>query len=117
MKHAPLIVVTLVALGAPGRSSQGQDLSQIFRRVSPSVVIVRTAETAIPNWPGAPPSLIGALGSGVLISADGKVLTAAHVVQTAEKVVVEFANGELVSSSKNRSVSVPTPDASRSPSR
>ncbi len=35
------------------------------------------------------------LGSGVLISADGKVLTAAHVVQTADAVGVEFADGVL----------------------
>ena len=32
------------------------------------------------------------LGSGVLVSADGKVVTAAHVVQTADTVVVEFAD-------------------------
>ena len=37
-----------------------------------------------------------ALGSGVLISADGKVLTAAHVVQTADAVGVEFAGGEII---------------------
>ena len=32
----------------------------------------------------------------MLISADGKVLTAAHVVQTADAVGVEFAGGEIV---------------------
>ena len=33
------------------------------------------------------------LGSGVLVSADGKVLTAAHVVQTSDRVEVAFVNG------------------------
>ncbi len=36
------------------------------------------------------------LGSGVLISTDGKVLTAAHVVHTADVVAVKFQNGEKV---------------------
>ena len=45
---------------------------------------------------------IGGLGSGVLVSADGKIVTAAHVVQTADTVVVEFADqdpvGEVIAS-------------------
>src|SRR4030095_7032006 len=36
------------------------------------------------------------LASGVLISRDGKVLTAAHVVQAVDKVFVEFADGQIV---------------------
>src|SRR5689334_22532875 len=39
-------------------------------------------------------SIIDGLGSGVLISNDGKVLTAAHVVQTADAALVEFADGQ-----------------------
>ena len=35
-------------------------------------------------------------GSGVLIGKDGKVLTAAHVVEAADAVAVEFRNGETV---------------------
>ncbi len=35
------------------------------------------------------------LGSGVLISKDGKVLTAAHLVQPADKIEVEFPDGEV----------------------
>jgi S1-C subfamily serine protease len=36
------------------------------------------------------------IGSGVLISADGKVMTAAHVVQTMDEIKVEFLGGETV---------------------
>jgi S1-C subfamily serine protease len=36
-------------------------------------------------------------GSGVLISTDGEVITAAHLVQTASKVLVEFSGGEVIS--------------------
>jgi S1-C subfamily serine protease len=35
-------------------------------------------------------SIVDGVGSGVLISNDGKVLTAAHVVQTADAALVEF---------------------------
>src|SRR6185369_2249868 len=40
--------------------------------------------------------LIDGLGSGVLISNDGKVLTAAHVVQTADVAMVEFSDGQAI---------------------
>ena len=36
------------------------------------------------------------LGSGVLISKDGKILTAAHVVQTADVAWVEFPDGQVI---------------------
>ena len=36
------------------------------------------------------------LGSGVLISEDGKIFTAAHVIQTADRLVVEFDDGEAI---------------------
>ena len=36
------------------------------------------------------------VGSGVLVSADGKVVTAAHVVQIADEVTVQFVNGDSV---------------------
>ena len=59
-------------------------------------MIVRTIERT--SSPTPDDGLLGAsgIGSGVLISPDGKVLTAAHVVQTADRVAVEFANGMSV---------------------
>ena len=38
----------------------------------------------------------GEIGSGVLISSDGKVMTAAHVVHTMDEITVEFIGGETV---------------------
>jgi serine protease Do len=39
---------------------------------------------------------LNGLGSGVLVSSDGKALTAAHLVQAADAIVVEFAGGEVI---------------------
>jgi len=73
-----------------------QRMRDQFRAASPSVVVVRTVEHTSASTPAD--GFVGAsgIGSGVLISADGKVMTAAHVVQTADRVAVEFANGMSV---------------------
>jgi len=91
------MLVALI-LSSPATAASGSaPISQTFKRVGGAVVVVRTIEHA----PGgtrfkARESRASGLGSGVLISADGKVLTAAHVVQTADAVGVEFAGGEIV---------------------
>ena len=55
----------------------------------PDVIAVERADE--PTWT-VPPGI----GSGVLISADGKVMTAAHIVQAADRVVVEFTEGKEI---------------------
>ncbi len=72
-------------------------LGKVFKCVSGSVVVILTEEKVLPpdTYEGKKVSAQG-LGSGGLISKDGKVLTAAHVVQTADTVSVEFPNGEIV---------------------
>jgi len=83
----------LLALWGPVQAQQ--PLSELFRKVSPSVVLVRTLERSVTADPQAGLTTIPGLGSGVLISADGKVMTAAHVVQTADRVAVQFLDGKL----------------------
>jgi len=89
------ILIALIATAAP-LAAVADDLSEVFRHVSPSVVVVETVQSEIlPDDPGLPVS-VGGLGSGVLISNDGKVMTAAHVVQTADSVTVVFGSGERI---------------------
>jgi S1-C subfamily serine protease len=77
-------------------AEDGTSVSRAFKRVDGAVVVVRTASYT-PVGPGRGRTVAGAgIGSGVLISQKGKVLTAAHVVQAADAVVVEFRNGETV---------------------
>ena len=56
----------------------------------PAVVIVRTSGRVVPPRSGGRPISVAGLGSGVLVDIEGKVVTAAHVVQTADVVSVEF---------------------------
>jgi S1-C subfamily serine protease len=91
-----LSVLVLFVLCAIGAESHGQELRDAFRNVQQTVVIVRTQQEGLPPFPQQGPVSLNGLGSGVLISNDGKVLTAAHVVQSADKIVVEFSEGELI---------------------
>jgi S1-C subfamily serine protease len=64
--------------------------------VNDSVVLVRTWESVAIARDGIALMPITELGSGVLISKDGDVLTAAHLVQVADVVRVEFADGTTI---------------------
>jgi serine protease Do len=89
---APLLLA--VTLGG-WQTASAQQLRDLFRRLSPSVVVVRTLEKALAPEPGGGLVTAGGLGSGTIISADGKILTAAHVVQTADRVGVELKDGRF----------------------
>jgi S1-C subfamily serine protease len=71
-----------------------QTPGEVFRKVTPSVVVIKAK--------GRDVSASGQVrfletGSGVLISSDGKVMTAAHVVHSMDEISVEFLGGETVS--------------------
>lgn len=89
-----MLLLAACALALPS-SALAQTVADVFDRVKDSVVVVRTVQKELaPDKPGFVD--IGGLGSGVLIDPEGNVLTAAHVVQTAEKVEVEFTSGEKI---------------------
>ncbi len=100
-----------------GEAVEPENLSQAFRsaakRVLPAVVVIKTAKRTMADgegdssWPNSGhfaenedfdghPSLSQAepvLGSGVMIDAQGIVLTNNHVVEGAEELVVRLADG------------------------
>lgn len=71
-------------------------LGQVFKRVNPSVVVVRTRETEVAARGQGQTVNISGVGSGVLIAGAGKVMTAAHLVHTADEITVEFLDGEVM---------------------
>ncbi len=78
-------------------SGYAQDLSGLYEKVSSAVVQIQTKEKEIVGE-GQMKQTVTAegLGSGILISAEGLIFTAAHVVQTAEEVKVVFKNKEAI---------------------
>ncbi len=59
----------------------------MYRKASPSVVVIRVKGREVTTGGVA---RFGETGSGVLISQDGKVITASHVVHRMEDITVEF---------------------------
>jgi S1-C subfamily serine protease len=76
-------------------AESAKSLREVFKQVDPSVVVVETNSHRVVTGPRMQLATLPGLGSGVLISADGKVMTAAHVVQTADEIKVQFKNGEV----------------------
>ena len=87
-------VLAAVVFGWFAGGAEAQDAEELFRKVSPSVVVVRAKGRAVDNARGL--VVFTEIGSGVLISADGKVMTAAHVVHDMDEILVEFLGGEAV---------------------
>jgi serine protease Do len=96
IKYRFRLLLTLLTLPAMSITASAQQLREAFRKVSPSVVIVKTKRVDVPTVSEQTLTIIDGLGSGVLISNDGKILTAAHVVQTADVARVEFPDGQEI---------------------
>ncbi len=64
---------------------EAQSVGQVFKRVKPSVMVIRTKEKDVAAQ-GQGVIKVAGVASGVLISADGKVMTAAHLVHTADEI-------------------------------
>ncbi len=96
-RHQCLLVLPILVLCflANDARVEGQQLRDVFRTVQTAVVIVKTEQIGLAPFPQQGLVSSDGLGSGVLISND-KVLTAAHVVQSADKTVVEFSKGESI---------------------
>src|SRR2546425_2083419 len=96
MRLRLLIFLSMFLPGTGLTAGADQALSDVFKRVNPAVVEIHTKETDVARGGIAQQVSVAGLGSGVLISADGKILTAAHVVQTADAIEVEFLTGETL---------------------
>jgi S1-C subfamily serine protease len=90
---AALIGAALLGAAPP---ADAQSVGEVFRKVNPSVVVIRARGREV-SGPGE--TRFTETGSGVLISTDGRVMTAAHVVHTMDEIAVEFMGGETVKAS------------------
>jgi serine protease Do len=88
------IVITLLASGTA--AGQEDPLPDRYREVVPAVVKIHVNEHVARGAREKEVFNIPSQGSGVLISNDGKILTACHLVQTADEIKVEFDTGETI---------------------
>ncbi|WP_422126466.1 S1C family serine protease [Thioalkalivibrio sulfidiphilus] len=77
-------------------ATQAADLADLFERVNPSVVVIQSQEQVARGTDQLAWRTIQRVGSGGLVSGDGRIVTAAHVVQSADQIQVSFADGSTV---------------------
>jgi len=97
-KRINFIVFLLLVLTNNGYS---QDLSSLFEILDPSVVTIEVVEYKIKDQRV---TKNGGIGSGVIVDKEGFIITAAHVVESANEISVKLLNGtsfkaDVVSSS------------------
>jgi serine protease Do len=71
-------------------SLNAQDLSTLFEHLDPSVVTIEIVEYKVKDQQL---TTSGGLGSGVIINKEGLIITAAHVVESANEISVKLQNG------------------------
>jgi len=91
-----LLCPLVVLLAAASAAVQAASVAEVYKRVKSSVVVIETTQREVDPVAGINLVSVGGLGSGVLISDSGQVITAAHVVQTADSIVVRFMSGEKI---------------------
>jgi len=98
MKKIPLLVLLAILT----QQLIAQDLADLFENNKQSVVTIYVLES-VNTGTGDPRTFTAneGLGSGVLVR-DDIVLTAAHVVANAEKIMVQFYDGEAVEATTSR---------------
>jgi len=90
-------IVSIIWLLSVAVLAEAQEIRKLFEEVNDAVVVINVKEKeAVSTSQGTQLVTAGGLGSGVVVSEDGLILTASHVVQTAESLKVKFTNGEEI---------------------
>jgi S1-C subfamily serine protease len=79
-----------------GAWAHAEDVAAVYDRVAPSVVEIRGEQIVMTGTGQKRTTTITSQGSGVLVTRDGKVITAAHLVQSADAISVHTGAGESV---------------------
>ena len=90
-----LVAVGLLFGGcaAGGVRAQSPPLEDVFDDVRNAVVTITATSRAVTRTGQSKLAAAEGVGSGVLISSDGDIMTAAHVVHTSDSVLITFSDG------------------------
>jgi len=102
------LIIFIATILSATTQVQAASYAKLFKKVDPTVVIIHSQEKA-PG--GSSQATMKGLGTGMVISKEGLIMTAAHVVQMSDELFVEFVDGEkypahVVSSSAVADVSL-----------
>ena len=79
MRFCVIVLIVATTLLGAARDVSAQTVGEVFRKVDVSVVVIRARGRDVAA--GGDAVRFTEIGSGVLISSDGRIMTAAHVVQ------------------------------------
>ena len=98
MKKLGIALTFVVAVGfcVVAEAGDNPGLADLFRTVDPAVVEITTVQQVVADTGPSRRVAAGSIGSGFLISADGRIMTAAHVVQVADSITVKYITGDEV---------------------
>jgi len=96
MKSRWIILAVFILISCWSRSSESRSMADIFKEVDGSVTVVVVLHKVSSASAGIQQTMGLNVGSGVLVSKSGKVITAAHLVNTADQIKVKLSNGEVV---------------------
>jgi len=93
------IIITTLLLSVFSISfSVAQNITELYEKVSPSVVqIIVKAETNSGTGDPYDKVVSGGMGTGVLMSKSGDIITAAHVISNASEIQIIYKNGDVTS--------------------
>jgi len=92
-----ILVLAVTTLAVTPCTAAGEPtIAELFLEVDGAVVEIATVQQVAADQGPARRVSSGGLGSGFLISADGLIVTAAHVVQVADEVSIRFVTGDVV---------------------
>jgi len=96
MKFRFIIPAAFILIFCISRPSESRSMADLFKEVDGSVTVV-VALHEVSSVPTGIQQTMGLnVGSGVLVSKSGKVITSAHLVHTADQIKVKLSSGEIV---------------------
>ncbi len=95
MKKITLSIIVLLFAISSNAQQKPVKISDLFAKLDSTVVVIEVISSETTGDGNMIEKVsMGSLGSGVLVSTDGVIITAAHVVNNADAIRVTFKNGQ-----------------------